>query len=85
MKVPKDNFSARYTTVKRLPKGEYIIRGKADDGLRVYIDGKLVIDRWYGSGGFVEDARKIVIDDNTGATILGKSTEKMFTLLKYNT
>ncbi|PEY68115.1 PA14 domain-containing protein [Bacillus cereus] len=76
LKVPKDNFSARYTTVKRLPKGEYIIRGKADDGLRVYIDGKLVIDRWHGSGGFVEDARKIVIDDNTGATILGKSTEK---------
>ncbi|WIY58772.1 PA14 domain-containing protein [Bacillus arachidis] len=81
-KVPKDNFSARYTTVKRLPKGEYIIRGKADDGLRVYIDGKLVIDRWHASGRYVEDARKVVINDNTGATILGKSTEKDIHLIE---
>ncbi|MCQ6531056.1 PA14 domain-containing protein [Bacillus mycoides] len=76
LKVPKDNFSARYTTVRRLPKGEYIIRGKADDGIRVYIDGKLVIDRWHESGGFVEDARKIIIDDNTGAKVLGNSSEE---------
>lgn len=80
-KVPKDNFSARYTTVKRLAKGEYIIRGKADDGLRVYIDGKLVIDCWNASA-YVEDARKVMIDDNTGATIFGKSTEKDIHLIE---
>ncbi|WP_253859299.1 PA14 domain-containing protein, partial [Bacillus cereus] len=75
-KVPNDNFSVRYTTIKRLPAGEYIIRGKADDGMRVFIDGKQVIDRWYGSGGYVEDAQKVIINDNAGAAVLGKSTEK---------
>jgi len=60
--VPKDNFSARFVTAKRLPAGEYVIRTQVDDGVRVYIDGKLVIDRWTG-GNFVEDAVKINISD----------------------
>ncbi|EJP83822.1 PA14 domain-containing protein [Bacillus cereus] len=74
--INSDNFSARYTTVKRLPAGDYIIRGKVDDGIRVYVDGKLVIDRFYAAGGFVEDARKITIQDNAANGMFGKKNEK---------
>ncbi|PLR80670.1 PA14 domain-containing protein, partial [Bacillus sp. V33-4] len=44
--IPAEHFSAKYTTAKRVPAGEYILRAKADDGIRVYVDGKLVVDRW---------------------------------------
>ncbi|PFY16234.1 PA14 domain-containing protein [Bacillus toyonensis] len=74
--INPDNFSAKYTTVKRLPAGDYIIRGKADDGIRVFVDGKLVIDRFYAAGGFVEDARKITIQDNAANGLFGKKNEK---------
>lgn len=63
--VPVDHFSAHYTTAKRLTAGEYIIRTKADDGIRVYVDGKLVMDRW-ASGGYQEKGLKIKIDDRQG-------------------
>ncbi|MCM3763512.1 PA14 domain-containing protein [Neobacillus niacini] len=59
-----DQFSARYVTAKHIPAGEYILRAKADDGVRVYVDGKLVLDRW-GPGTFQEDATKIQIADRT--------------------
>lgn len=57
-----DDFSARYTTAKRLPAGDYVLRTRADDGVRVYVDGKLVIDRWTDGWG-LEDAVKISIQD----------------------
>ncbi|APH03558.1 PA14 domain-containing protein [Bacillus weihaiensis] len=61
-KVPTDNFSTKYVTAKRLPAGDYVLRAKADDGIRVYVDGEMVIDRWTESG-FKEDAVKISIKD----------------------
>ena len=64
--VPADHFSARYTTAKRVTAGTYILRAKADDGIRVYVDGKKVIDRWTDSG-FREDSIKLDISDRTGA------------------
>jgi beta-N-acetylglucosaminidase/single-stranded DNA-binding protein len=64
--VPVDHFSARYVTAKRITAGDYILRAKADDGVRVYVDGKLVLDRW-GPGTFQEDATKIQIADNKNA------------------
>ncbi|MEC1525885.1 PA14 domain-containing protein [Neobacillus niacini] len=61
-----DNYSERYSTAKRVPAGEYIIRAKADDGVRIYIDGKLVLDRWT-PGTFKEDAKKVEIADHANA------------------
>ncbi|PLR83136.1 hypothetical protein CU635_09640, partial [Bacillus canaveralius] len=63
--VGSDNFSAKYTTAKRVTAGEYILRAKADDGIRVYVDGKLYVDRWTNSG-FREDSIKINIADRPG-------------------
>jgi len=45
--LAKDNFSARWTGFIKAPKPgdyEFVVRG--DDGYRLYIDEKLVLDRW---------------------------------------
>ncbi|EFI65118.1 S-layer homology domain-containing protein [Bacillus anthracis] len=80
-KVPSDNFTARYTTIQRMQAGEYIIRGLANDGLRVLIDGKVVIDRWTPTS-YKEETRKITINDGTGNSVLGNSTEKDIHLIE---
>ena len=67
-KVNKDNFSAKYITAKKLTAGEYIIRGLADDGVKVYLDGKLVVDNWR-NGGYQEKATKLKIENTNSGNI----------------
>ena len=45
--VPADNFSARWTG-KLVPavSGKYRLGATADDGVRVYLDGKLIAEDW---------------------------------------
>ncbi len=46
--INSDNFSARWTrTVNFSTSGTYTFSGTTDDGLRVYVDGTLIIDKWY--------------------------------------
>jgi uncharacterized protein YraI len=49
--VVPDNFSARYTGVITLGGGTYEIRTQADDGVRVYVNGSLLINEWHVSSG----------------------------------
>mgnify|MGYP003575029124 CR=1 FL=1 len=65
--IKSDYFSARFTSAKRIPAGEYILRATADDGVRVYVDGKLVLDRWSGASVIKENAVKVKIADAAGA------------------
>jgi uncharacterized protein YraI len=45
--VNKDNFSARWTRRVHFPTtGTYRFSGTMDDGMRVWVDGALVIDAW---------------------------------------
>ncbi|HZV39295.1 MAG TPA: glycoside hydrolase family 3 C-terminal domain-containing protein [Pseudoxanthomonas sp.] len=45
--VPDDNFSIRWSGQLLPPvSGAYELEAAADDGVRVYLDGKRVIDRW---------------------------------------
>jgi len=46
--VPTDNFSARWTAGTVLEQGRYRVTARADDGVRVFIDGDTVIDAWIG-------------------------------------
>jgi beta-glucosidase len=45
--LPADDFSARWTG-KLVPavSGKYRLGATADDGLRVYLDGKLIVEDW---------------------------------------
>jgi hypothetical protein len=45
--IPPDNFSVRWTRTARFEGGRYRFRTTTDDGVRLYVDGRLVINRWY--------------------------------------
>ena len=44
--VPPDHFGTLATTVLSLPAGNWVVHTISDDGIRVWIDGRLVIDDW---------------------------------------
>lgn len=44
--LPADNFSVRWTRTMNFTPGTYRLTARADDGVRVYVDGVLVIDKW---------------------------------------
>ncbi len=44
--VPADNFSARWTRTLWFDDGSYRFHAMVDDGVRLYVDGALVIDEW---------------------------------------
>jgi glucose/arabinose dehydrogenase len=45
--VPPDGFSARWTGAVQLREGVYTFTVTADDGVRLYVDGVLVVDQWH--------------------------------------
>jgi hypothetical protein len=45
--LPVDNFSARWTREVNFQAGTYNFFAKTDDGVRLYVDGSLVIDYWH--------------------------------------
>lgn len=49
--LPTNDFSARFSTVLDDGAGTYEFLARADDGVRVYVDGETVIDEWHPSGG----------------------------------
>ena len=49
--VQPDNFSIRYTSTQNFTGGLYRITARADDGVRIYVNGQLVINQWRGSAG----------------------------------
>jgi hypothetical protein len=45
--LPPDGFSARWTQQIRFSEGSYRFVAAADDGLRFWIDGQLLVDQWH--------------------------------------
>ncbi len=45
-KVPVDNFSVRWTRTLGFEAGMYRFYASCDDGVRVYVDGRRVVDYW---------------------------------------
>ena len=50
-KINPDQFSARYTMDMYLAPGTYRFSVKSDDGMRLWINGQIVIDRWHDADG----------------------------------
>jgi len=49
--MPIDYFSIRWDSTQNIPAaGNYTISAASDDGVRMWIDGALVIDGWYDHG-----------------------------------
>jgi hypothetical protein len=44
--LPQQRFALEATASVSLPPGEYTLRTISDDGVRVWLDDKLVIDDW---------------------------------------
>lgn len=60
--IATNNYSAKFMTAMRLPAGKYMIQNVADDGVKVYVDDKLVINRW-GKGNSIENKLLLNIED----------------------
>jgi hypothetical protein len=44
--IAADHFVARFTRVVAVAAGSYVFTVRADDGVRLFVDGALVLDRW---------------------------------------
>jgi len=49
--LPADDFAVRWSRVVTFETGVYRFSAQADDGVRVYLDGRVVIDQWHDSDG----------------------------------
>jgi uncharacterized protein YraI len=49
--IPADHWSARWTRIETLEGGTYRITVRADDGVRVYVDGVAYINEWHEAAG----------------------------------
>jgi hypothetical protein len=45
--IPPDNFSARWIQTIDLAAGLYRFTATSDDGIRIYVDDQLILERWY--------------------------------------
>lgn len=49
--LPADNFSVRWTRKLHFPVGTYRFHVEVDDGVRLWVDDRLVIDQWHDGVG----------------------------------
>jgi uncharacterized protein YraI len=49
--IPVDNWSARWTSTQNLNAGQYQVAVRADDGVRVWVNGNLVINQFGAATG----------------------------------
>lgn len=55
-RLPQERWSLRATSVVDLPPGAYTLRAISDDAVRVWVDGKLVVDAWSPHESRVDEA-----------------------------
>ncbi len=48
--INRDNFSARWTRTINVDAGRYRFTTRADDGVRLFVNGRLLIDKWFDQG-----------------------------------
>jgi len=65
--MPIDNFSVRWTRSVDLEADTYSFFVRSDDGVRVWVDGKSIIDEWHPSAG---DTYTAELDVDAGAHLI---------------
>ncbi len=65
--LPANDFSVRWTRTLRFEAGDYRFYARSDDGVRLWVDGWLVVDEWNDGGAGVRtgDFRGIGAGDHT--------------------
>ncbi len=61
--IPTDYFSARWDGNFEFDEGEWLFSAGADDGIRLWVDERLVIDQWAPSGTFIIHTNTITLDE----------------------
>jgi len=56
--IPQDNFSVRWTRTLTFDAGRYRFTTETDDGVRLFLDGQLIIDRWHDQAATVYNAER---------------------------
>jgi uncharacterized protein YraI len=54
--IGSDHFSARWNSSRYVTGGQYRITARADDGVRLWVDGQLVINEFHGATGITYTA-----------------------------
>jgi hypothetical protein len=57
-KVPADRFSVRWTRTLSFGGGTYRFNARSDDGVRMWVDGQLIIDQWHDASGVTYSAER---------------------------
>ena len=53
-------FGARWTTTVNLPDGVYLFKAYTDDGIRLFVDGQMVIDKWVNRTAALDQAQLVL-------------------------
>ncbi|MCX7681532.1 MAG: PA14 domain-containing protein, partial [Anaerolineae bacterium] len=56
--LPGDGFSVRWTRTLPLPAGHYRFSVRSDDGVRLWLDGELILDRWHSGSPYTHIAER---------------------------
>ncbi len=67
--VPADNFSVRWTGQFDFPGGDAVFSATADDGIRVWLDGTLIIDAWRDQSATTYQATRYVSTGTHGVRV----------------
>ncbi|MEK7150828.1 MAG: PQQ-dependent sugar dehydrogenase, partial [Patescibacteria group bacterium] len=62
--INTDNFSVRWTKTQSFAAGSHIFTATADDGIRLWVDNQLVIDKWIDQGETAYNASVILTNGN---------------------
>ncbi len=62
--IQNDTFSARWTKEVTLPAGVYEFSATGDDGVRLYVDNELLIDKWVAQSATTYKATKQLAEGN---------------------
>jgi single-stranded DNA-binding protein len=73
--LPADNFSARWSRQVTFDPALYRLHARADDGVRVYVDGNLVLNEWHANDAsrvytvdlLLNGARRLTVEYYEGA------------------